>query len=287
MALLDAGFLAKLDRLVLGARRRRDAPRLGERRSTRRGQSQEFADHRPYVQGDDLRFLDWHLYARLDTLWIKLFEEENDRTVQVILDCSGSMEGEKLDYARTIAAALAYVALGRADRVTVGAVADSLVQHAPARRGRGATAGVFQTLEAVHPQGSTDLDAALAALPRPRGGAVALLFTDWLDPKGAERPLKRLAARGDEVHVFHVIAPDELRPPISGDLMLIDRETGESLVVNATPELLDRYTARVLAWADGIEGSCRKIGATYSRLVTSVPVEDVILQDLRRRGVIA
>jgi uncharacterized protein (DUF58 family) len=287
MPLLDAAFLKKLDRLALSSRTRRTGSRAGERRSQRRGQSQEFADHRPYVPGDDLRFLDWHLYARLDTLWVKLFEEESDRTVQLLLDCSASMEGEKLDYARRVGAALAWVALGRSDRVAVGALSETLVHYAPPRRGRRSAHGVFETLERVHPAGGTDADAALAALPRRRGGGIALLFTDFLYPDGAiERPLRRLRSRGLELHVFHVLAPAEIRPPLEGDLTLVDRETGEELSVTVTEALRDRYTRRVLAWSERIETTCRKVGATYSRLVTDVPLEDLILQDLRRRGVI-
>jgi uncharacterized protein (DUF58 family) len=287
MALLDAPFLARLDRLLLRTRRRQAGGRAGDRKSVRRGQSQEFADHRPYVPGDDLRFLDWHLVARLDTLWIKLFEEETDRTVQVLIDSSASMAGEKLAYARTVAAALAWVALGGSDRVAVGALTDTLALHAPARRGRRSAPGVFASIEAIHPGGGSDPDKALAMWPRHRGGGVALLFTDFLYPDGdIERPLRRLLGRGDELHVFHVLAPAEIRPPLEGDVDLVDAETGEVVSLTATPALLDRYTARVLAWADDIEATCRRLGATYSRLVTSTPVEELILHDLRRRGVI-
>lgn len=287
MPLLDAAFLTQLDRLLLRTRRRQIGGRGGERRSKRRGQSQEFADHRPYVPGDDLRFLDWHLVARLDTLWIKLFEEESDRTVQALLDSSASMTGEKLDYAKAVAAALSWVALGGADRVTVGALTDALAHYAPPRRGRRSAPGVFTSIEQIQAEGLSDLDRALTAWPRQRGGGVVLLFTDFLLPDGdVERPLRRLCARGDEVHIFHVLAPAELRPAIDGDLELIDSETGDTLRLTATPELLDRYTARVLAWADEVESICRRLGATYSRLLTSAPVQDLILHDLRRRGVI-
>jgi uncharacterized protein (DUF58 family) len=286
MPLLDAAFLQKLDRLVLRTRKRASGVRGGERRSRRRGQSQEFADHRPYVAGDDLRFLDWHLYARLDTLWVKLFEEETDRTVQVLLDCSASMEGEKLDYARKVGAAMAWVALGRSDRVAVGGLSDHLAHYSPPRRGRKSAHGVFHSLEAVQPGGRTDPDAALAAWPRHRGGGVALLFTDFLYEDGYERALRRLLSRGDELHVFHVLSPSEIRPPLEGDLTLIDRETGESLKVSMTPQLKERYTRRVLEWSDGIEATCRRLGCTYSRLITHVPLEDLILHDLRRRGVL-
>lgn len=287
MALLDASFLAKLDRLLLSSRRRRAGVRVGERRSARRGISQEFADHRPYVPGDDLRFLDWHLVARLDTLWVKLFEEESDRTVQILIDCSASMAGEKLSYARSVAAALSWVALGGSDRVAVAGLNDGLASYAPPRRGRRNAHGVFQSLEAIHPGGGSDPDRALAAMPRHRGGAITLLFTDFLYPDGEhERPLRRLCADSAELHVFHILAPAEARPPLQGDLELIDAETGESVPLTVTPQLLQRYMDRLMTWSDDIAQSCSRLGATYSRLLTDAPVEDLILFDLRRRGVI-
>ena len=286
MALLDAAFLKKLDRLLLGSNRRRSGTRGGERKSSRRGQSQEFADHRPYVPGDDLRFLDWHLYGRLDTLWIKLFEEESDRTVQMLIDCSASMEGEKLAYARTVAAALSWVALGRSDRVVVGGFDQTVKHYAPPRRGRQAAQGVFDTLEAVHPGGTTNPDGAFAAWPRHRGGGIICLFSDMWYPDGVDAPLRRLAARGDEVHVFHVLTPAEPNPPLAGDLNLIDRETGEALKVTVTAAVRERYLARLHEYCEAVAAACKKAGVTYVPLRTDVPIEQLILHDLRKQGVV-
>ena len=176
MPLLPAALLQKLTALTLRADRRGSGVRGGERRSVRRGQSQEFADHRPYVPGDDLRFLDWHLYGRLDALWVKLFEEEDDRNVQIILDSSSSMEGDKLEYCRQIAAALAWVALGRSDRVAVASISDELASYLAPVRGRGSARRVFHTLEQVRPSGETDPARALQAYPRHRGSGLVLLF---------------------------------------------------------------------------------------------------------------
>lgn len=287
MALLDPALMQRLKLLTLRSRRRAAGTRAGERRSIRRGQSQEFADHRPYVRGDDLRFLDWHLFARLDTLWVKLFEEEQDRTVQVLLDSSASMEGEKLEYARQIAAAIGFVALGRSDRVLVAGLTDALAHYSPPRRGMRNAVPLFSSLEAVHPGGQTDLARALAAMPRQRGGRITLLFTDLLYPDGAEAPLRRLVGTGGEVHLFHVLSPWELRPDLEGDLVLVDAETGEELAVSMSPAALDRYEATVREWLDEVESTARRLGIAYHRLVTSVPVEEVILTTLRTEGVLA
>ncbi len=286
MGLLSPEFLLRLGRLTIGTRRRTAGVQVGERRSIRRGSSQEFADHRPYVPGDDLRFLDWHLYGRLDSLWIRLFEEEQDRVVQLLLDCSGSMEGEKLDQARKAAAALAVVALGRQDRVVVGALDNAVQVHTPPRRGRESTAGTFRTIEQIHPGGTTDLVKAIEAMPRHRGAGIALLFTDFMYPEGAEAPLRRLLARGMEVHAFHVVSPAELSPPIDGDLLVIDRETGEEVMVTMDDSARRKFETAAKAWLEDVERVCSRLGVGYVRLSTGVPVEDVVLHDLRRLGLL-
>lgn len=286
MPLLPPELLDRLAHLTLAVRKRGAGLAGGGRRSVRRGQSQEYADHRPYTEGDDLRFLDWHLYGRLDALWIKLFEAEEDRVVQCLLDCSSSMEGEKLDTARKLAAALSFVALGHGDRVAVASVSDKLESFAPARRGRGNAPAVFHSLEQVHPGGGSDPDRALEGYPRQRGSGIVLLFTDFLYPDGPDTALRRLLARGNEVHAFHLVAPSELRPALEGDVVLVDAETGEELVVTVDDEVLDRYEATMKAWADEMERTCRSLGVGYARVLTSVDIEELVLGELRRVGLV-
>lgn len=286
VALLPASLLDRLAALTLRAKRRGAGVTTGGRTSPRRGRSQEFADHRPYVPGDDLRFLDWHLYGRLDALWVKLFEEEEDRVVQCLVDCSASMQGDKLAYARQLAGALAFLALGVGDRVTVSALAAAVEAHAPARRGRGQAAGLFRALEEIHPGGRTDLGAAVARLPHQRGTGIALLFTDLLYPEGPDAALRRLAAAHAEVHVFHLLTPAEVRPALDGDLLLTDAETGEELTITVDADVLDRYEATMRAWAEEMERTCRSLGVAYHRILTDRPVEQVVLDDLRRQGLV-
>ena len=237
--------------------------------------------------GDDLRFLDWHLYARLDSLWVKLFEEESDRTIQVLLDCSASMHGEKLDYARQAAAALSYVALGRSDRVVVAGLNDRLAHYSPARRGRSAAKALFDSLVTIPAGGPTNIPRAVSNYPRQRGAGIGLFFTDFLFEEGVEPALKKLLARGLELHAFHVFSPAEIRPNLQGDLLLIDQETGEELAITANAATLRRYTETVLSWADDVESICRRLGVGYSRLITQVPVEDLVMGDLRKQGVVS
>jgi uncharacterized protein (DUF58 family) len=284
--LIPAELLKKLSKLKLRAGARGVGMAGGERRSIRRGQSLEFADHRPYVPGDDLRHLDWHLYGRLDQLWLKLFEESDDRVVQAMIDTSASMQGEKLDYARQLAAALAWVALGHGDRVAVAALSDRLAHYSPPRRGRGAATGLFRALEQVHPDGRTDLARAVAGTPRQRGNGVVLLFTDMLYADGPDAALKQLRARGNEVHAFHLISPTDLRPDLSGDVVLVDAETGDELPLSIDDDVLDTYEATVWAWAEEMRQTCSRLGVGYTRLITSAPIERVLLDDLRRQGLL-
>ncbi len=286
VALLSPDLMRMLAPLAFGSRRRVAGKRGGERRSPRRGQSQEFADHRPYVPGDDLRYLDWHLYGRLDALWIKLFEEEDDRTVQLLLDCSASMEGVKLQMSRRLAAALSWIALGRSDRVAVASLSDRLASYAPPRRGRGAAAGVFRTLEEVRPGGDTDLVRALGAYPRQRGAGWVLLFTDFLYAHGPDEALRRLRATGADVHAFHVLSPADLRPDLDGDVVLIDAETGAEMAMTVDEGVLERYQATVLAWADEMRLTCERLGVGYTRLDTRTPIERLVLGELRRQGLV-
>ena len=286
MPLLPPELLRKLSALTLRSRVRGEGVRGGERRSRRRGQSQEFADHRPYVPGDDLRFLDWHLYGRLDQLWVKLFEEEDDRVVLAALDTSASMQGDKLDYARQVAAALAWVALGHGDRVSIAAWSDELASYAPPRRGRSSAHGIFRSLESIHPGGSTDLARALAATPRQRGSAIVLLFTDMLYPEGPDQALRQLRARGYEVHAFHLLAPVDIRPDLQGDVVLVDQESGDELPLSLDEHTLDVYEATVHAWAEDMQRTCAQLGVGYTRVVTSMPVEELVLGTLRRQGLL-
>jgi len=295
LALLEPGLMQKLTRLVLGSRRRASGVRDGGRRSLRRGRSQEFADHRPYVPGDDLRFLDWHLYGRLDSLWIKLFEEETDRTVQLLVDCSASMEGDKLDFARRLGAALSFVALGRTDRVAVAGLSDKLAHYSPPRRGRRAAHQVFRSLEAVNPGGETNVLKALDSYPRQQGAGIGLLFTDFFYPgavdmspeESVHRSLRNLASRNMELHAFHILSPVDVRPAIDGDCRLIDKETGEAVDVTVDQDVLDKYEVAVREWAASVEEACKKLGVGYYRVLSTANLEDVIMRDLRGLGLIS
>jgi uncharacterized protein (DUF58 family) len=307
MALLTTPFLTKLDRLSLVARRVRVGQTAGERRSTKRGTSVEFADYRDYVQGDDLRRVDWNIYARLERPFVKLFEEEEDLAVHVLLDGSGSMEwgGEsangrigELDkwlYAQRLAAALGYVALISGDRLAVanlqstipGPRSESGDWRLGPMRGRGHALRMFDWLEGLGASGTTDLNAALRAyaVSGGRAGLVALI-SDLFSPAGYAEGLAALAARGHEVSILHVLSPDEVEPPLGGDLRLLDVETGEPQDVTIDGGMRTLYRRRLEEWRDEIRAACRARDVHYVPIVTDMPLDRVVLYDLRRVGLV-
>ena len=263
----------------------------GVRRSVKRGQSVEFADYRDYSLGDDLRALDWNVYARLERLFIKLFVEEEDVTVHLLLDGSASMEGgspDKLVFARRAVAALAYVALASYDRVSIAVLQGRVARRLPPVRGTARISRVLSDLSAVRPApGATDLAAACrhyAAQITQRGPLV--LISDLLDP-AAENALRELAATRCELIVLHTLSPEELDPPLEGDLRLVDRESGDPVDITADLATLDAYRSRLHEWQGSLEALCARRRATYVPISTTLPLAELVFAELRRRRVLA
>ncbi len=280
-ALLDPAFLARLERLALRSRRRASGRRSGTHASRRRGQSLEFVDHREYVPGDDIRHLDWHLIGRLDRLFIKLFEAKEDRTLAVLLDRSASMSGAKWTAARKATAAMAWASLCGLDRVQLVAVDRGVQIEGRPARGRSAIHRFFRFLRGADVTGETDLARAIRALPPARAGAMTVLITDLWDPAGFDEAFSRLGHRGGEAHVLHVIDSRELNPPLTGDLTLVDAETGAELNVTVDRPTRAAYFAAAHAWMDAAEEAARRRGLGYFRIDAASDVEDELIDWLR------
>jgi len=283
----DESTLRKLQSLALVASRARAGALKGERRSTRRGAGIEFADYRDYVAGDDLRRLDWNVYARLDRPFIRLREEQEDLAVHVLVDDSQSMDWgdgahRKFDYALRLAAALGAIALGSGDRVKVRMLNSSEVAvSGPANLLR-----LLSFLDKQSPAGTTDLDRALReyALTARRPG-LAILISDLFSPGGCQLGLEQLQSRGHDVAVIHLLAPDELDPQLAGDLQLVDVETGQTQEVSLDSGLRQSYRRRVHAWRDELQAYCRRRGMRYLRLSTDRAWDEAVLHEMRRAGI--
>jgi len=262
----------------------------GERRSKKRGISVEFADYRDYVAGDDLRFVDWNIYGRLDRMYLKLFLEEEDRFIYLVLDNSLSMaygSPRKIDYAARCAAALGYVALADMDRVAVNAVAAGGSTAFRPRRGKGQIWHLFEFLEGIEPEGDTDLASSCRrfCLENRRRGVVVVI-SDFLDPAGFEEPLKALAGRGHEVFALHVMAREEAEPELTGDFKLIDIENQAEVEVSATRQVLRAYHRQLDGFRGALKNFCATRGIGYLYTSTAVPFEDLILSYLRVAGLV-
>jgi uncharacterized protein (DUF58 family) len=296
--LLEGTFARRLERLSLVSRRRLVGQGQGDRRSLRKGSSLEFADYRHYVEGDDPARVDWNIYSRTDTLFVRLYEEEEVLNVHILVDASRSMDwGEpaKLRYARRLAAALGYVALNAANRVFVWPLAANASNFGPAW-GRGRAGPMltfledFRSTQFMTPLMGTgigqppDLEQSLNSFTTRTSGLIVLL-SDLLSPSW-ERALSRLAGRSGEVVVLHTLAPQELRPALGGDVRLIDRETGTAVSVTLNNDAVRIYGQRLDEWRRQVESFCARHGMCYVPIDTSMPLETLVFDVLRRRGVV-
>jgi len=287
--LFDEAFLRRLEQLELASRRLTAGRMKGERRSVRRGQSVEFADYRNYTAGDDLRQLDWNVYARLERLFIKLFVEEEDVTVHVLVDASRSMdfgEPNKLTFARRAAGALAYLGLAHLDRVSVAFLAEGRAFSMRPLRGKARVFEVFRFLAEPRRERLTGLAAAARDYAgRLRGRGPLILISDLLDP-GYLDALRDLAGTRCQLSVLHVLAPEELDPVVPPDARLVDNETGHGVEVTGDDDLVDRYRTRLTEWQEELTAFCARRGGAYVIVPSDLDLADLLFDVLRRRRVI-
>ena len=280
-------FLAQLERLALVSRRAFRGSVKGERRSPRRGHSVEFADYRAYGIGDDLRYVDWNVYGRLDRLHVKLFVDEEDLCLHLLVDASASMafgRPTKLEYAVRLAAALGFVGLVNHERVGVGVLRDRVVEGWPPTRGRNQILGLVDFLAAVEPSGRTRLNEGLAEYAlRAREPGLVVVLSDLLDPGGFEVGVRALLERRFDVHVLHLLDPEEMNPTLGGDLRLTDSETGEQRDLTVDGDAVRAYRDRLYQFLERVEGACRSREIGYHRVITDTPVEEFVIAQLRGR----
>jgi len=295
--LFDADFLKKLERLHLIAKRLDWAGARGEHAASRRGYSLEFSDYRRYQPGDDLRYVDWNIYRRLDRLLLKVFTAEEELNIYLLVDTSGSMACSaatadagpvKFDYAKKVAAALGYIGLKNLDRV--GGAAFSSALQAPLDLGRGRTQilRLFGFLNRLSCAGPTDLRAAIrkftALFPQP---GLAVVVSDLFDPAGWREAVEELARKKYQVLVIHILDEEEQRPGFLGDVTLVDAEGSRERPLFVDAELARRFQEELAGYFRDIETACASLGIDYLRTTTRVPFDEFVLTSLRQVASVA
>lgn len=278
--LFDGKFLRKLEQLSLLVRRLYLGQQRGERRAQRFGPGLEFADFRCYVPGDDVRHIDWNAYLRLDRLFLRLFEQDEDLSIFIFLDTSRSMgfgHPSKLDFA--------YLGLANLDSANLMLYRGGLDQRTPvALRGKQQIFTVFSLLSELEASGNTSLDEAVRCFlrQRPRPG-LAIVISDLFD-SGWSPACKLLVEKQFSLLVFQVYAREEAMPEIAGELELFDSEDGSRLELSVSPLLLDEYRREFESYCKEIESFCRRFGAGSLRAASDEPFEEIVLNTLRARG---
>lgn len=317
--LLGSRLIAAISRLDLTSRKIFAGKLKGERRSKKRGESVEFADHRPYATGDDLRHIDWNIYGRLDRLFLKLFLEEEDLALHVVIDASASSDcgdPNKFLYAQRVAAALGYVGLVNLNRVAVTAIGGAIETGASTAetavpplassgtgvppvdngvafhqlrdlRGRRRLQDLSRFICSLRPAGTTNFPAAAKrlALSR-RGRGVMIVISDFFMKEGYEDGLRMLVGRGYDLFAIQTLSPQEVEPEITGDLRLVDVEDGDRAEITVGAPLLRRYKENLAAYCDAFRVFCARREITGMTVRTDTPIETLLVDYLRRRGLV-
>jgi uncharacterized protein (DUF58 family) len=288
--LLTPELLARLEKLELLSRKIFRGRMKGERRSPRKGQSVEFADFRNYVPGDDLRFVDWNTYARLERLFLKMFLEEEDLHFYALIDASRSMgfgAPTKLRYAEQLAAALGFVGLIRGDRVKIETLGQSPRHAAPVFRGRRSLWRMLDHIAGIRPGETSPLAEGVRNFClRNSGRGIVVLLSDLMDKAGYEPALKYLVSHKMDVYVIQVLSAEELDPDLHGELRLVDCEDGAVAEVTASEGLIKRYQETLAAFVEAARDYCTRRGMTYLLARNEVPVEELVTGYLRTRGLV-
>jgi len=286
---IDPGLLASVEDLPLLARTIVEGFLDGLHRSPFLGYSTEFASHRPYVQGDNLRHLDWKVWARSDALYVRQFEDDTNHQARIYLDTSASMDfgsgpAHKFTYARRLAAALAHLMVLQRD-------APGLVLFGPEGRcvlpcsaSRDQTMEFFAELARARPGGTTTVGSDLLGIVQAvsRRGLAVVVSDFFMADDSAFELLRQLHAHRQETVVFQVLSPDELELPEEGQWLLEDAETGEERVVDLDAARRG-YRERLEAFCARVRSECEGHEFDHVRLSTGEPVDRALRAYLERR----
>lgn len=283
---LDASVLQRLDNLTLLTRRSMATGRPGQRRSPLAGSSMEFSDYRRYSPGDDFRRIDWRAYARLERLFLRVFEAEENIPVTLLIDCSDSMyQGapRKIELAIALVAALGYVALRCEDSVIVGALTDRLATFRRAGSGKNSLWTIGEFLNRLPRTGTTDLNRALYDLGRVvTSPGLTIILSDFLTPGGYQTGVRAVRQLHQEVALLQILSPDEINPQIQGDWRLRDSEGAGNVDVSISSHALQAYQERLTLFSEELAACAHTYMGTYALITSDTTILDVVQRVLRQ-----
>jgi uncharacterized protein (DUF58 family) len=288
--LFDDEFQKQLEYLAIVSRRIVSGRIRAERRSKKTGSGIEFADYRQYSPGDDSRYLDWNVFGRLGRLLLRLYEEEEDLTVFLLLDCSASMgfgDPCKLDYSKRLTAALAYIGLSHLDRVSVVTFRDGIVSRRPPARGKHNIFGIFDLLRPAEAEGRTDMAGTMKSfVAQNKRRGVVVLISDLFDPEGFETGINTLRYANFEPYVVQIVDSKDLSLDLLGDVILQDSENGQTRPVTVTPRLLEQYAFAYRQYLEKVSDFCTAKQVPVFVLNNRSPLADAVLRLLRHGGMV-
>ncbi|MCG9129648.1 DUF58 domain-containing protein [Candidatus Poribacteria bacterium] len=288
--MLTPNYLNKLDQLRIQSRKTYSGKYRGERRSKNRGTGIEFTDYRHYEPGDDLRYLDWNVYARLEKPFIKLFQADEELSVSILIDISQSMsfgQPSKLEYAKLIASVLGYITLTNTDRVSVYTLSDQLSKVVPSIYGKSQFICIERALSPIQAQGLTNLNVCLKHLSnfQPKVGVVVIV-SDFLDSNGYTEGISTLLGRGFTVSLIHLQSREEIELLPPGDWQIEDSESGEKKEITINDDTFDFFQEEMESFRNTLKIFCKQNAINYLNLSTQMEIESVIIEDLLRTGVV-
>jgi len=287
--LFDADFLDRLRAIFLRLRKRRQLRKKGVQSTQATGFTREFKDYRHYTRNDDYRAIDWRLYARLEKLFIRLYEEVQELHIHILLDTSNSMAspyGEKRQTALKLGVALAYLGLVGQHKVSLYSMADKVVEALPPMKGQGNIQKVIDFAKGLHFGEVTDLEKCFAEFrPSRQRFGIVFVVSDLFGKEigSATSALRRASSWPGETHIIHVHHPREQKPDLDGEVELIDSETKEVRRLWFTKRELKRYEEAFEGFISEIQQACLSRQVDYLRWRTDQPFEDLFL-DLLSQG---
>jgi uncharacterized protein (DUF58 family) len=286
--LLDSDFISRLEKLDILSRKILTGKLRGEKATHHKGSSVDLADFRDYTPGDDVRFVDWNVFARLDRLLVKLFLAEEDFFLHILLDVSKSTdygEPNKADYLRRVAAALGYVGLVNQGWVTITAMADGVSAAISPMRGRRRLPEMLRFVMSQNPAGRSNFAESCGRFVRARRHkGICVVLSDFLF-RDVRPGLRLLTAAGHDLYCIQTLSPQEMEPVIDGDSRLVDLESGEA--VEARVSSIEQYKTKLDAHCTQVAAEIQRAGGRLVRVSTERPFDELILDCLRRQGLLS